>query len=460
MLALGIDPGEEALSLALVELSGRAPRLVGSWREPRGSAPLPDHLREAVARHCPTAPDAVATALPGRQATFRLLRLPFSDASRLAATVPFELESVVPFDLGDAVTSYVPVERGEGSTTVLAAIAPRDAVRRHLDEMRLAGLDPAIVDVGPIATAGVFERGPSDLLLVEAREDGAIALLRHGSLSALHALDAGARSGDDETRRRLRWSLLATAGDGPAPPVTVVGSGADVAREVASEAGLAVTDAHRQLPAWLDGAPLEHLRAIALAARAAGLAKTGTNLRSGDLAYHAPSEEARRQLRSTGVLAAVAAVLALASLGATVAARRSELAALRSQIAGEVRAVLPTAAPGGERGQLESAIDGLRKRRSTLTGASGERPPVLEVMRSILAAVPERVPFEVDDFALDPDGLRMHARTDSYESVDVIKRALKDVPGARDAEVKDVKTGVDGRVEFRASVDLGSREAS
>ena len=111
-----------------------------------------------------------------------------------------------------------------------------------------------------------------------------------------------------------------------------------------------------------------------------------------------------------------------------------------------------------ERAQLESAIDGLAKRRATLTGATGDRPPVLEIMRSILAAVPERVPFEVDDFSLDPDGLRMHARTDSYESVDVIKRALADVPGARDAEVKDVKTGVDGRVEFRASVDLGAKE--
>lgn len=460
MLALGIDPGEDALSLALVELSGRTPRLVGAWREPRSALGLAEHVRAMRERHCPAAPDAVATALPGRQATFRLLRLPFVDPARLAATVPFELESVVPFDLAEAVTSHVPVERADGQTTVLAAIATREAVRRHLDEMREAGIDPAIVEVGPIATAGIFERGPGDLLVVEAREDGALALLRQGSLAALHALDAGTASGDEEMRRRLRWSLLATSGEGVAPKVAAIGAGADVARSVAAEAGIPVTDAHRLLPTWLDAAPLENLRAIALAARAAGIAKTGTNLRSGDLSYHAPSEEARRQMRSTGVLAAVAAGLALASLGATVAARRSELAALRSRIASEVRSVLPGAAPGGERDQLESAIEGLRKRRSTLTGASGERPPVLELMRSILAAVPERIPFEVDDFALDPDGLRMHARTDSYESVDVIKRALKDVPGARDAEVKDVKTGVDGRVEFRASVDLGPKDAS
>ena len=45
-------------------------------------------------------------------------------------------------------------------------------------------------------------------------------------------------------------------------------------------------------------------------------------------------------------------------------------------------------------------------------------------------------------------------------AVDVIKRALKDLPGAHGADVKDVKTGVDGRVEFRASVDFGHGEAS
>lgn len=460
MLALGIDPGEEALSLALVETSGRAPRLVGSWQEPRTAAPLAEQVRAAVAAHCPAPPDAVATALPGRQATFRLLRLPFGDQARLAATVPFELESLVPFELADALTSFTPVERADGHTTVLAAIAPHAAVRRHLDEMKDAGLDPSIVEVGPIATAAIFERGPGDLLLVEAREDGAVALLRGGSLAALHALDVGAGPGEDEARRRTRWGLLATAGDGAPPAVAAVGPGAVAAGEVASAAGLAVDDPHRHLPAWLSTAPLGHVRAIALAARAAGVARTGTNLRAGDLSYHAPSEEARRQLRSTAMLAAVAGGLALASLAATVAARRSELGSLRSRIASEVRSVLPSAAPGGERAQLESAIEGLRKRRATLTGTSGDRPPVLEIMRSILAAVPERVPFEVDDFALDPDGLRLHARTDSYESVDVIKRALQDVPGARDAEVKDVKTGVDGRVEFRASVELGPGEPS
>ncbi|MFM7143932.1 MAG: hypothetical protein ACKO2K_18670, partial [Alphaproteobacteria bacterium] len=233
MLALGIDPGEESLSLALVELAGRTPRLVGSWQAPRAEGPLAAQLRATVAERCPRPVDAVATALPGRQATFRLLKLPFVDQGRLAATVPFELESLVPFDVAEALTSFVPLERTDGQTTVLAAIAPHDVVRRHLDDLKEAGIDPAIVDVGPIATAGLFDRGSGDLLLVEAREDGAVALSRHGHLAALHALDASSRSGDEELRRRIRWSLLATVGEGTPAPVAIVGPSAAAARSVA-----------------------------------------------------------------------------------------------------------------------------------------------------------------------------------------------------------------------------------
>ena len=162
----------------------------------------------------------------------------------------------------------------------------------------------------------------------------------------------------------------------------------------------------------------------------------------------APSEEARRQLRIAGFLGAAVVVLALASFVAAIAARRAELAQYRAEVARTVAGVLPGAAPGTERTRLEGAIDGLEARRKVLGGGS-DRPKTLDLLRSIKDAVPEQVTVTVDDFAVDDDGVRLHARTDSYESVDVVKRSLQDVPGLYSPEVKDVKAGVDGRIEFR-----------
>src|SRR5262245_60288487 len=120
MLVLGVDrqPGE--FVLALLETSGRGCRLVGSWVVPEGAPETrAEHLRDAISVHCPRAPDAVATALDERCLTHRILRLPFGDPSRLAATVPYELESLVPFDLEAAVTTFTVLGRANGSAEAL-----------------------------------------------------------------------------------------------------------------------------------------------------------------------------------------------------------------------------------------------------------------------------------------------------------------------------------------------------
>ncbi|HZR83172.1 MAG TPA: pilus assembly protein PilM [Candidatus Binatia bacterium] len=452
MLALGIDTADDAVTLALLETGARSARLVGSWREARvPGEPLADALRKAIAAHCPSPPETVATALPGKHATFRILRLPFSDQSRLAATVPYELESLVPFDLATAITAFVALDRSPTGTTIFAAIAPRDAVAAHVEQMRAAGIDPAIVDLGALAVAALFERH-ADVLVAELRDGGGVALLRGGRLAGLHVLDAGDGGDRAALLGQARWAALALADGQPTPPIALVGPAADAGRALAGEVGAPVAAPSQHLPPWAAGAPVAHLRAVALAARAAGAVKTGVNLRAGDLAYHAPSEEARRQLRATAMIAGAAVLLGIASVAVAVAERRAELGALRAQIAETARAVLPSAAAGNERVQLESAVEALARRRDSLVGAAAGRPSALDLMRSISEAVPAQTPFEVQDLSIDADGLRLHARTDSYESVDVVKRALQTVPGTRDAQVKDVKTGIDGRVEFRAAL--------
>ena len=447
MLALGVDVVRDAIAIALVETSGRAPRLVGSWREERDAGrPAAEQLRAMIDRHCMQRPDAIASALPGSAVSHRVLRLPFSDAGRLAATVPFELESLVPFDVESGVIAFTALERDGAGATVLAAIAQRRDVKAHLDLLADAGVDPAVVDLGTLAVAGLLKPRTGDLLVVEPRDDGGVCLLRGGRLAALRIVDGAANDADGA--RELRWAVLALLEDDEPPPPLLLVSPADGGRALAGAFGAEPLPLAGELPAWCAGAPVAHLRAVALAARASGVTTVGLDFRSGEFAYHAPSEEARRQLRIAGFLGAAVVLLALASFVAAITARRAELAQHRAEVARAVADVLPGAAPGTERTRLEGAIDGLEARRKVLGGGS-DRPKTLDLMRSISEAVPEQVKVTVDDFAVDDDGVRLHAKTDSYESVDVVKRSLQNVPGLFNPEVKDVKAGVDGRIEFR-----------
>jgi general secretion pathway protein L len=466
MLALGIDRGTGSLRLALLETAGRTTRLVGCWRVPLGAdADASAVLRAAVADRCPRPPDAVATALAGERVSHRILHLPFSDPGRLAATVPFELESQVPFELEDSLTTFTVLRRGPAGAEILAAIAAREDVREHLEELRSAGLDPAIVDVGGIATAGLVRLALRDALVVELRPDGGVALLKQGRLEGFHAIDG--QSGTD-LEGEVRWSALALSASGREEPGKVAAPSADglpplvvtgaLSNGLPARLGTPATPLDHAVPAWATAAGPEGMRAVALAARAAGLVDLGVNFRTGEFLYHAPSEEAQKQLRITLILAAVVVLLALASFGIGVLERRAELAGLREEIQTEVAGIVPGAAPGTERVRLQGAVEGL-ERRLGLLGSGGERRALLDLLREITRAVPSATPFVVEEVVVDEQGVRLRGRTDTYESVDVVSRALAAIPDLGPPDVRDVKAGVDGKVELRASLPFEKEPA-
>ena len=451
MLALGIDRGADGLHLALLETAGRSTRLLSSWRLALAAGTDPaELLRRPLAERCPRPPDAVASALAGDRVSHRILRLPFSDPGRLAATVPFELESQVPFDLEDSLTTFTVLHRNGSGAEVLAAIAAREDVREHLEELRSAGLDPAIVDVGGIATAGLVQLALRDALVVEARADGGVALLRGGRLEGFRAIDGEA--GDLE--RELRWSALALSGDAGRPPG--VGPGPE-RTGFPPRRGATAAPLDRAVPAWAFAAGPEALRAVALAARAAGLVPLGVNFRTGEFLYHAPSEAAQKELRLTLILGGVVLLLALVAFGLQVAERRTELAELRRGIRDTVSPVVPGAASGIERVRLQGAVEALERRLGMLGGTGRDRRATLELLREITAAVPAQTAFAVEELTIDEQGVRLRARTDSYEAVPVLTRALSAVPLLGDADVRDVKTGVDGKIEFRVALPYEKR---
>lgn len=449
MRALGVDRVEGGVVLALLDTAGKIPEVTGPWVVPQEPGDDGAALRTAIDDHCEAAPDALATSIDESLVTHRLLHLPFTEAARLNATVPFELESLVPFELDDAVTTYTVLNKAEGSD-LLATLARRSSIEAHLAELGAAGLDPAVVDVGAFALVGLIRLARSDALLIEPRPGGVVAVLRDGQLRGLHVL-GGVEP--DALAKEIRWLALTLVGDDDVPPVVEIaaeGRGVSAAEMLGAES----VPLAQALPPWASGIDPGCLRAVALAARAAGLVTTGVNFRVGEFVYHAPSEEARRQLRQTAAVAAATVLLGLVSYGVVVAERNAELDALREEIRQTVAPIVANAPAGQERIRLEGAVEGLERRRAMLGGSSSLRPPVLDVLRQIDKVVPGTTPFEIEELSVDGESIRFRARTDTYENVDVIKRALHQLPGAVEPDVRDVKKGIDDRIEFRTAIDF------
>src|SRR6185369_1452065 len=192
IVSLEIDDAE--LRASVVETSFRDYKIAGFFREPRNGA-TGDQIKRFIAAHA-QAGDTILSALPGDRVTWRTFFLPFRDLKRLAQTIPFELESNVPFGLDEVVVDYQVLHRDRSGTTVLAALVQKEDLERHLDLLKEGGADPKIVDLGPLATLNTLSLVP-DLPPTFAFVDfGArtttVALYRERELVGLRSLTPGA----------------------------------------------------------------------------------------------------------------------------------------------------------------------------------------------------------------------------------------------------------------------------
>jgi len=90
--------------------------------------------------------DVVVSSLPAHVAAFHRVKMPFTDKAQIEQTLPFAVESEVPFDLEDMVMGWR-VAAVDGQTQVLAALARRETVSDWLDALAERDLDPAALHV-------------------------------------------------------------------------------------------------------------------------------------------------------------------------------------------------------------------------------------------------------------------------------------------------------------------------
>lgn len=466
---LALDVGGAMLRAVLVERTLRSQRILGFYAAPR-SDDLAADVRALVAAH-ELRWDEVVSALPGSVVTHRVLRLPFHDRKRLDQTVPFELETQLPFELDDAVVDYQVLGRDGEAAVVLAAFAPKEAVREHLAALAAAGLDPRAVDLAPLAAVNVLRLAPSGreghcALVALDRNRATVAVLENGQLRGLRALSHGTGvNGDLEAvTRDVRWSLLALTGDAALESLALwVGGDAAERPDVAPALERALGIAPQPIATLpLAGVPITSRREQSAFAASLGLAlredadALRLDFRRGEFLYHREREALWRGLAGVGILALVALLLMVTS--SVLEGRR--LSARRDQLRADIRAIFTAALPNvhtivNEKAQLGTEIAALEKQRLLYGGLAPSAPRAIDLLKAITVSVPQDVQLDIEELALDGESLRLRGSTHAYEGVEAVKRGLAARPEFRDVQAKDVRASVDGqRVDFRLQLTL------
>jgi general secretion pathway protein L len=500
---LALDITDADIKAALIETSFRDYRVSGFYRDTLSAAngSKEDQIRRFLERHSLVG-DTVLTGLPGDAVTWRTFFLPFRDRKRLLQTIPFELESQVPFALDEVVVDHHVLHRDRSGTTVLAALVQKRDLERHLELLQAAGVDPKVVDVGPLAslnTLSLIPDLPPTFAFIDCSERSCtVALYRNKQLVGMRVLtvaapltqgngaDAGTAhvgggvSGNGAAAANgatgmaiapvsvlteIQWTLLALNG-APLDDELACYVAGDIervgpARDLEAKLGVKLHLLDRMPLRGLDpGAGREATgfsTSLGLALREVAPADAvGVNFRRGEFTYHAAEEEIRRRWRATATLLVVVVALALGWLYADYWHKASQVATIDAQIRKIVQATLPDVPITAPRAQLEEEIDALRQRLDLLHSAvPASGATSVDILRVISAAIPTKTRIDSDDYTLDPDAVRIRANADTFEAVDAIKQQLISTGFFSVVEVKDVKAAKDGAgVDFRLRLGL------
>jgi general secretion pathway protein L len=475
ILSLDIDDSE--LKAAVVQTSFRDYKVSGLFREPlNGDADA--QLKRFVEQHA-EAGDTILSALPGDRVTWRTFFLPFRDQKKLAQTVPFELESSVPFGLDEVVVDYQVLQRDRAGTTVLAALVPKEVLEAHLERLQRIGADPKVVDVGPLATLNTLslvpDLPPTYAFLDFGPRSITVALYRERTLAGLrtlgrHLAPAGGNGAapppaDDETVNEVRWTLLALNG-APLDDDLICYVAGDPAAVTAIESSLAQT-----LPATvrrLDRVKLGNLPAdigakatafspsLGLALREVAPAALGVNFRRGEFTFQRGQEEMRSALRTVVILGVVVLLLTVLDMFVKYQQLQGQVSGIEAQIQKIFANTLPDAGRvPNPKGTLQEETDALRQRVDLVSDVVPVSTSTsIDILRAAASAVPTKVRIDCEDYAMDPNEVRLRCNTDTYESVDQIRDGLLKTGFFSDVEVKDAKNspkggGIDFRIVMR-----------
>lgn len=152
---LGLDLGSYSVKGVLIESTLRGGGQVKAYGEVRRTegertASLRDALAELLARF-PLATEQVVVALPAPSLATHTLTLPFVDAKRIDATLAFEVEGQLPFDLAEVVFDYQVAAQKDNRSDLLVGVVRKEDLRALLDLLGALKLDPRVVSHPAIA---------------------------------------------------------------------------------------------------------------------------------------------------------------------------------------------------------------------------------------------------------------------------------------------------------------------
>lgn len=519
---LGIDLGATAIKAVAIESSFRSQAVRGYRSEavpppeppvegqpPKTYAERALPALEALKRDGWFEADQIICSLPGAQVAGHIVTLPFLDRKQIDATLPGEIEALIPFNPEDVVFDSHIVWKGGGKTELLVGVAQHAQVQGVIDLLQGVGVDPSVVTFSALALAnlttegyvpvGKAEIGATEPVVEAILDLGAertnILILENGEPRFARAASLG---GNDITSTIARALDIPWAdAEGTKRSVDLTGGGEPTITTVAERAVSALireiratftgysTRTRRKisriqitgggarllgLPAFLTnafGIPVEPLSfrpdftfpeqgetatgalALALALRGvAGSKAPKVNFRRGRLSYAREVGETRGLYAGLAAMAAILLVLFGVSVWAKLQALETREAKLDKALCDATKKIL-----GSCETDFRVAIGKLKGQGSP--AASIPHVSAVELLSNVSNLFPTGGSAVLNDLDIVDGSIRLRGDATSYDAIDDIIVALQADKCMTDVKKGKLEKTAAGRVDFALDVTYG-----
>jgi general secretion pathway protein L len=405
--------------------------------------------------------DRLAACLPSSAALVRQLSFPFSDRRKITATFPFELAAQLPVPLDDYTTAMQPPVRSDDGAGIVAAAVKTELIAETLAPFDALGVPLHILDLAPYAYIAGLKDFLADCILVCAMEQGTtLALVRAGEVQEYRQLPLAVEMPAADQARAIHREATALDRTHQSGGMPLHLMGALATRELVTALN-GLREHVELLSIEIQGKVIEapFLPALALALRAEDTGKAKAfNLRQGVFALKGEWIGLRKTLVIAACLAGLTLTTFAASMGLRYYDKLHQVDMLQQQMAVLYKKTFPKAAAVTDVPlQMKSAIKQLQEELG-ITGAG--QISSLKLLRT-LSDLPKSIKVDVDEFAIEPDEVRIVGHTGTFEEVNSMAETFRHSPYFEKVDVVESKMDLDGKqVSYRLRLTLSGKGAS
>ena len=465
---IGLDISEDAVAAVQVKSLMQGYQITGCSAVPITEAGGISAALRSVCEKIESKGSVCNSVIEDGHVSFRNLSMPFTDLRKIRQTLGFELETVMASSVEEQLIDFIDVDRTATQTNLIAAAVNRSYIRAHLSNFEPLGTEPEVLDIRNVSLVNQIlmqEKSPANgmLLCLGSRTcsillflDKKIVLIRQlpfngkelAGVASLAAKREKADLSDSPQYEAVLISLcrsinltlrgfMVEAGTNLKPEkVFITGPGALVpatAEIIGKELELPVSNL--DLRESTDNIQLsKHLiqlynpalmdNGLALALRESKKAQT-FNFRRQEFQVKTQFVKIKKELIHASIYLGIIFVLLAVSFGIDYRDLKKRNANLDNQIKTLFTQTFP------EVTKIVEPMHQMKTKIGELKDASGAAPGLnidstfLEILNDISNRIPADLAIQVNRMVVDQEGVQIRGTTDTFNTVDSIKKGLE-----------------------------------